>query len=258
MAEARKGFQFFRRDFLFGALAGGAATAGTGLLMPIEWHQKVLPEGNQLVFGQCGEDLLVSQLFQHLQIDKPSYMDVGAYHPTIGSNTYNLYRSGSRGTLIEPNVDMIADLKSKRPEDQVLNIGIGLGEEGEADFYVLNYPQLNTFDEEEAKTRVANSGGKLRIDRVVKMPLVDINRIIRENHGDKAPDFLSVDTEGLDFSILKTLDFSKYRPMVICAETVQYSTLKSIDTIGDLLKENGYVLRCQTIANSIYLRKDLL
>jgi len=52
-------------------------------------------------YGQYGEDALV---FSAL---KPSrrgfYVDVGAYDPLEGSNTYKLYQRGWRGLTIEPN-----------------------------------------------------------------------------------------------------------------------------------------------------------
>ncbi len=52
------------------------------------------------------------------------------------------------------------------------------------------------------------------------MPLVNINTLMQEQLGG-APNFLSIDTEGLDLGILKTMDFDRYRPDVICVETLE-------------------------------------
>ena len=50
-----------------------------------------------------------------------------------------------------------------------------------------------------------------KLIKVVKMPLLNINRVIAEHFGGGAPDFLSIDIEGLDFAVLKTLGYSRRR-----------------------------------------------
>ena len=42
------------------------------------------------------------------------------------------------------------------------------------------------------------------------MPLVPINKVVEENFHRKAPDFISIDLEGLDVAIMKTLDFQGF------------------------------------------------
>ncbi|WP_029630153.1 FkbM family methyltransferase [Zavarzinella formosa] len=254
----RPGFQLFRRDFLVGTLAGVVGSAAGEYLAPLEWKLKTMPEGAQLSFSQAGEDMVVLGLLKYLKIEKPSYMDVGAFHPTIGSNTYLMYRLGGRGVLIEPNVDMIPDLKGKRPGDTVLNIGIGLDDTPETDYYVMNYPQLNTFDADEAKRRERDSGGKTVIKQIVKMPLVNINKVIVEHFPEGSPDFLSIDTEGLDLIILKTMDYAKHRPKLICAETMGDEGIRMIPAITEFLASKDYVVRGMTLANTIYIDKKLL
>lgn len=257
-SPVKPGLQLFRRDFITGALAGVIGSGTAEYFSPLELKLKTMPEGTQLTFSQYGEDMVVIGLLKTLDIEKPSYLDIGAFHPTIGSNTYMMYRAGGRGVLVEPNVDMIPDLKGKRPGDTVLNIGIGLDDTTEADYYVLNYPQLNTFDGDEAKRRVRDSGGKTVVKQVVKMPLVNINKVIAEHFHGAAPDFLSVDTEGLDLTILKTMDFAKYRPKVICAETLGDQGIRMIPAIAEFLAGKDYVARGMTVANTIFIDKKLL
>ena len=48
------------------------------------------------------------------------------------------------------------------------------------------------------------------------MPLLDINQIMAE-HFQPAPAFLSLDTQGLELAILKSIDYRRFRPGVICA-----------------------------------------
>ena len=247
-----------RRQFLTGAAGGLTATAAGAYFAPQEWKLKTMAEGSIVSYAQAGEDLVAAGLLKYLGVDRPSYLDVGAFHPTLGSNTYLMYRQGGRGVLVEPNVDMIRALKGVRPGDTTLNIGIGLDDTTEADYYVLNYPQLNTFDGDEARRREADSGGKTVIKQVVKMPLVNINRVFAEHFGGSAPDFLSVDTEGLDLTILKTVDYARFRPKVICAETMGDEGIRMIPAIADFLAGQGYAVRGMTLANTLFIDAKLL
>src|SRR5690606_9910227 len=60
-----------------------------------------------ITYSQHGEDLLILNLFDQLQIKNPSYLDLGAHHPTDISNTKLLYDRGSRGVNIEANRHLI-------------------------------------------------------------------------------------------------------------------------------------------------------
>ena len=58
----------------------------------------------------------------------------------------------------------------------------------------------------------------------------------------KAPkniDYLSIDTEGNEFEILKNLDFTIYKPSIISIEHNHDSKIK--ESIFDLLNEHGYI-----------------
>ena len=89
----------------------------------------------------------------------------------------------------------------------------------EADYYeIKGNPLLNTFSPDTVKELQKNKTESV-VERVVKMPLLNINKVIEEQLG-AAPDLLSTDVEGLDYDILKTLDLSRFRPPVICAEDV--------------------------------------
>ena len=61
----------------------------------------VLGRGTFRSYSQFGEDALVNSLFRNKKYG--IYVDVGAYHPILYSNTYALYRRGWRGFAIDPN-----------------------------------------------------------------------------------------------------------------------------------------------------------
>lgn len=255
-ATGRKFWQLPRRDFFFGGLAGLIVGKGSEWVQPLEWTQATLPAGTKFSFSQFGEDLVVSGLFAALKIPKPSYLDIGAWEPIQSNNTYLLYHQGGRGVLVEPNPAYTAKLRRKRPGDVTLQAGIGLDDTAEMDFYMLSDDQLNTFDKAQVELLLATSNVKL--ERTVKTPMLNINRVMAEHFGGKAPDYLSIDVEGLDLAILKTLDFDRYRPKLICAETVITGTLKHNAETPEFLATKGYVIRGGTHPNTVFLDGKLL
>jgi FkbM family methyltransferase len=259
-----------RRDFLIGNASGIVVGAAAGYALshmggqPAQQPAPVVQAGDDNViqgrgglwrdranakhsFGQWGEDLLVAQMLDVFNLDKPDYIDIGAWDPVIGSNTYLFYLAGGRGVLVEPNPTYVAKLRSARPGDTVIPAGIGTGGESQADYYVIEGDgQLNTFSKETAdKLKAANPKA---IKEVQKMPLLDLNKVLSE-HFKVAPALLSVDAEGMDLPILKSLDFDKWRPKVFCVET----PAEVNQPIVDLMKSKGYGLRALNLVNSVFV-----
>ncbi len=245
-----------RRDFFTG-LGAGAAALGAGGLLWNHLHPYRVPPFAQLYYAQVAEDVLAQALFHTLKIESPRYLDIGAFHPIYSNNTYLLYQRGCRGVLVEPNVDLIELLKKERPGDTVLNAGIGFTAATEADYYVMTLPQWNTFSKEEAERSVKESNNEVKIERVVKMPLLSINDVIAK-HFDGKVNFISIDTEGLDLDILKSLDFTKYRPEVFCVETIVRNSKKTDPEIEAFMASKGYVPRGGSIVNTLFVEKTLL
>jgi FkbM family methyltransferase len=208
-------------------------------------------------FAQQAEDAVIDNIFGVLKMAKPTYLDIGAADPVESSNTYLFYLKGGSGVLVEPNPPLAERLRAARPRDKVLNIGIAASAQKEADYYLFRrYPALNTFSREQAD-KIVSVEGTSAIEKVMKMPLVDINTVIAQNLG-KAPDLLSVDTEGLDLEILKSLDFSRYRPAVICVETLELGTKQQDRAIVEFVLSQGYALRGATFVNSIFVDEQRL
>lgn len=256
-----------RRDFVTGALTGLASGVAIGeftkRLKPaseaqgspeLPWYwQFAVP-----TFAQQGEDVIIKSIFEnHLKIANPTFIDIGAYHPAYSNNTFLMYLDGSRGVLVEPNPAYTELLKQGRPEDTVLNIGIGITDESEADYYVFDeFSQLNTFSKERTDEYIEKYGPEI-LKEVMKMPLVNINSVLEQNF-ENAPDIFSIDVEGLDLAILETLDFSRFRPALFCVETSIFGTFDVDEGIPALMHDNGYVMRANTYSNSIFIDKELL
>lgn len=218
---------------------------------------------SQLIYSQSGEDIILSHLFYKLGIQKPSYLDIGANDPAYISNTYYYYLRGSRGVCIEPNPYLAEKIKSVRPEDKVLNVGIGTNKNEFADFYL--FPEktngLSTFSRLEAEywgEVGMKMIGKIKYEKIIKVRLETINDIL-ENYFFQPPDFISLDVEGLDLDILQSLDFNIYRPLVFCVETLGYDQNQKEfkrDEIIEFMVSKGYRVYADTHVNTIFHRNE--
>ncbi len=155
-------------------------------------------EGEKKSFSQSGEDLIIQYIFMWLRINKPSYIDIGAHHPTFLSNTHLFYENGSTGVCVEPDPFLFEPIRKARKRDICLNIGVGGGVTDKAEFYILNSRTLNTFSREEA-LRYASYEGKT-IEKVVEVQLISMNEII-EKYCKQVPNLVSLDVEGMDLQI---------------------------------------------------------
>jgi FkbM family methyltransferase len=247
-----------RRSLLLGALGGVSvgATAGVATERLAEPAKARTPTENDFAdrrsYAQVCEDLIVADIFKHLRIERPTYLDIGAHDPVFCNNTYLFYEGGSRGVLVEPNPALTAKIRRVRPEDTVLEVGVGArGEDVVADYYVIaGQGERNTFSLEVVKRLQAEFGEQV-LAGVIKRKLVDVNRILAEHFPKRAPDFISTDTEGYDLTILRSLDFERFRPRVLCVETL---TGTSPDArILDLMRSNDYEVHGGTFVNTVFV-----
>jgi FkbM family methyltransferase len=220
----------------------------------------VLPHSRS-VYAQSGEDLILSHIFFKSGIQKPSYLDIGANHPSFISNTYYFYLRGSTGVCVEPNPYLYKKIMKARPRDQVINAGIGVTESAGADFYLFpdSAHGLSTFSRKDAEYWGGvgmKNVGRIPYEKVIKIPLVTINSVI-EKYYDHCPDFISLDVEGLDLDILQSLDYNRHSPKVICVETLLYDDdqqeRKNVMII-DFLKGKGYEVYADTHVNTIFTK----
>lgn len=203
-------------------------------------------------FSQAGEDVIIQFLFADKKMRKINYLDIGTNLPNRMNNTYLFYLSGFSGVCVEADKTLIPLITKIRPRDKVLNIGISDKTEQMGDFYIFNFG-MNTFDEKEVTLRTAS--GLFKVIEIVKVPLQNINSLIRNNFTNY-PDLLSIDIEGLDLSVLRTLDFDSFPIPVICVETCMYSEnhIRPKDLrIHEFLTSVGYKVYADTYINTIFV-----
>ncbi len=219
-----------------------------GKIFPRITHKKIS-------YSQCGEDLIVQFLFKsYLNIEKPSYIDIGAHLPFRYNNTAIFYSSGSRGINIEPDPFLFKKFQRHRKKDINLNIGIA-DKPGVFDFYIINNRTLNTFSQQETKNYEKQG---YHIKEIKQIGTETLGYVIEKYANNVFPDFLSLDAEGADETTLKSIDYDRNYPKVICVETLDFSTQVHRAEICDFLNSKGYLKYADTHINSIMVRKESL
>lgn len=202
-------------------------------------------------YSQCGEDLIVKFLLERIAGPRViNYLDIGAHHPFYLSNTALLYKYGATGLLVEPDPFCSGLLKTFRRRDTVITASVASTSGLFASLYVMDPPTLNTFSESEMH-RYVELGH--RLVRVIKSDLIGVNALLARFN---QLDFLNIDIEGLDFDVVRSIDFSLIRPVCICIETSNYS-LNSRPSktakIHSFLESKGYFPYADTFINTIFV-----
>lgn len=202
-------------------------------------------------YSQKGEDLRIDKLLGYKK--SGFYIDIGAYDPHRFSNTKRFYKKGWRGMNIEPNPNNYQKFIKYRKADINLNIGIG-NVNATLNFYRFIPDTLSTFSEKEAN-RYIKQGCELKdsIDILVKK----LANVLDEYCKDKKIDFITIDTEGFDMEVLKSNDWNRFRPKLICIESVTHTINgednKKEDNHELFLEDLGYKKVYDNGLNSIYI-----
>ena len=191
-----------------------------------------------------------------LKIKKPTYLDIGAYDPYEDSNTAIFYENGSTGINVEPNRERYKKIVKERKRDINLNLGIS-HKEGSADLYIVSSEKMSTLVGSKARRLFTSHG--MSTESIQKIKVTTVNKIIEKYCKGVCPDLLSLDAEGMDLAILRSVNWKKYSPVVICAETASYSTNGNEEKDTRLityLESKGYMVYADTRINTIFIKKD--
>lgn len=201
-------------------------------------------------YSQEGEDMVLRGFYEGRKGYKGFYVDVGALHPYRFSNTLYFYKKGWRGINIEPTPGAMKLFRLFRKRDINLNLGISEAK-GKLKFYCFDDPALNSFSDEVSLDRANTTKYKIikTID-VETLKLADaLDKYLPEH---TKIDFLTIDAEGLDLTVLQSNNWEKYRPEYILVE--DFINLEKINDSStyNFLSSLDYTLLAKTGRTSIF------
>lgn len=196
-----------------------------------------------LSFSQYGEDMVLAALLG----DDPErfYLDIGAHHPVLGSNTYHFYLRGWRGINVDALPGAMELFGWLRPRDVNLEAAVATRAGETREFYCFAAPALNTLDSDRA-AELERTGHP--IQRVVSVRCVTCPEILAAHlpRGQRVS-FLNIDVEQLDAAILASIDWTSFRPRVVAFEAlgIAWEDLAEHESVR-LLRAHGYALQAKT------------
>lgn len=201
----------------------------------------------KISYSQYGEDLVIEAFFPN---NCGRYLDIGSGRPKRHSNSFLFYRRGWSGVCVDANPLNTLLHKIARPRDQALNFAVDRLPGPAMKFYIFKPWQLSTLSSDWA-SRLMQTGARLiktRDVEVKSIPSFGISTAPGETF------FLSVDVEGLDSEVLAGVDWSEFKPSLICVEEIGQSNEPG--GTQTLLENNGYFVAARTPVSSIYVHKS--
>jgi FkbM family methyltransferase len=200
-------------------------------------------------YAQNHEDVVLARLFRGR--DTGFYVDVGAGHPVEDSVTKHFSDAGWTGINVEPMEREHSLLCRDRPND--VNVRAALSELiGTATLYEA--PSENRG----ASTLLAEIAEQYPegVFTPVEVPTMTLAQVC-EAHVDGPIDFMKVDVEGSERSVIAGGDWDRFRPRVLVIEATRpNSCIESHDEWEHLVLDHGY--RCVLFdgLNRFYAQHD--
>jgi FkbM family methyltransferase len=197
-----------------------------------DFNKDFIKNMHTLSKSQLGQDLLALGVFGPSH--KGFFVEFGATDGIDLSNTWLLEsKFGWKGILCEPGRNWHRSLRANRRSEidtRVVYSASGL----QVDFLEAEFPELSTIkgfgeSDQHSSMRMNNSSYK-----VETISLLDL---LREHSAPSFIEFLSVDTEGSEFEILRNFNFNEYRFGLIC---VEHNYTENRIKVEALLSNNGY------------------
>lgn len=210
-------------------------------------------------YAQNAEDLMVLNLFKLIYPGMPAallrYLDIGAHHPTNISNTKLFYQLGAVGMVVDPNHLVIKAFHAERPNDIAYCVAAA-DKVGITQYYKLDdtsgrnslvKAELEQFCDEYGYDKT-----KITEEQIATTTLNNLLGTFKTHYG-TAPHFLSLDTEGMDYRILKAAELTHdIKPTIICVEAKPPYDVQ----IAFQLNAYGYISLCRMGDNLIFVQEQ--
>ena len=243
------------------------------LLLKQAFEQNVLIEDNKEFLKNFinSFDLsknIRSQLYQDVfasfiignNFDK-TFLEFGATDGLELSNSYMLETSEDwKGVLSEPSPQWHDSLKKNRKETKILTQCIWSQSAKKLDFFMSDVGALSTindFIENDKSSMPSNTEERKKSGKIVSVETISLNDVIKEYFNDITPSYISIDTEGSEYEILRSFNLDTYRPKVF---TIEHNFTNYENQIDNLMKLHNYkrVFRELTAFDAWYVSDETL
>ncbi len=183
------------------------------ILTQVSFERATTEKISEKCFGMAKQAIEESELvWQYFRRrNTGTFVEVGANHPTIRSQSWFLENHGWTGVLIEPNPHHCRLLRELRPGSQVFEMAVGApGGKREATLHLLGGDLAR-------QSKLRSEGEDHDSREIIRVQIVTLNDVL-EQSGISKIDFISLDIEGLELDALAGFSFEKYRPALFSIE----------------------------------------
>jgi FkbM family methyltransferase len=197
-------------------------------------------------FAQFGEDKILNQIFNK---NEGVCVEVGGFDGITGSNTLFFERLGWRCIIVEPMPEFCRKIKAVRNCD-IVEVAAS-DKDGEVDFYVASGVEtLSTIEKNDGHFARIKSLSNQEIKKInVKTARLDDILI---KLGIDNVDFMTIDVEGHEMSVLSGMDFEVIVPRILIIED---NSNGESSQVRDLMRTFSYVRFKRTGCNDWYINK---
>jgi hypothetical protein len=191
-------------------------------------------------YSQSGEDIFILNKFKKSGF----YVDVGCNHPLRINNCHLLYQNKWRGINIDLDKLSIELFNFVRREDININMAVSL-KKGKIKYYYNKFLGLSNSLLKKKYLPYFDMINSYRLDIIIDKTKFKNKRI----------DFLSIDAEGKDIDVLRSLDFKRYNPRSICIEIWDSKKGYKKHKVYKFLIQKKYSLVSKKDENYIFIKK---
>ena len=182
--------------------------------------------------SQNKQDLLVLNKLDFKT--KGFFVEFGACDGITKSNTYLLEKNFNwDGIVVEP-AKVYLDSLSKNRKCIIENLIVYNSSDMLIDFNEVSNPELSTISDFNDSDK---NNFKRKFGKSYQVKTISLYDLLKKNNAPNVIDFLSIDTEGSEYSILEQFKFDEYKFRVI---VVEHNYTQNRQKIYDLLSKNKY------------------
>jgi FkbM family methyltransferase len=197
--------------------------------------------------AQFGEDRVLAEIFG--ERDHGYCVEVGANDGRTGSASYLFEKRGWECLLVEPIPALAEEIRRHRAS-RVVNCAAS-SREGEATFFIADSVEaVSTLDlTPERAEWIGRVGGTIK-EITVRTATLDS---LLEEAGFGELDFVTIDVEGHELSVLEGFDLERYRPRIVILED---NSIDGEAGVSRHMTDHGYVHFKRTGVNEWYAQES--
>ena len=215
-------------------------------------HMSILEKKS---YAQEEQDLIASKFFSLIHPSHNIFLDIGAFDGIGFSNSRLFFERGWSGVCVEPVLKNYNKLKALYENTNVITVQAAATDyEGEITLNVATIPWAKEWGSDVSST--SDDALERWPDyewekEIVKATTID--KILEDNQVSHV-DFVSIDVEGHELSVLRGFDLQKFNPQLL---VVEYSTLQEKVELISYMKRQEYISWINNGQDLFFIHKSL-